>query len=119
MFDDSLVSYDLEVQYEDTPIRGNVMCSGDDDYDRECEDKVIADLIDGNVWAWCCVKCTARYDGIDSVTGVDYLGGCSYASEEDFTAPGGYWDDMKDVARDDLYTQLESIAIRLRMGCDD
>lgn len=109
MFDDFKVSYDLEIVREYMPIRGNAMASGDDDYDREVEDSIIADLEAGNDWAWCMVKVTATYDGIDSVEGVDYLGGCSYASEKDFKSPGGYYDDMKEVARDDLYGQLKQL----------
>lgn len=113
-FDDNAVTYDIEVLPEYTDVRGNVMASGDDDYDKECEDAILADLADGNEWAWCTVKVTARYDGVDCVEGTDYLGGCSYRDRADFEA-GGYYDDMKDQARDELYAQLEGILARF--GC--
>lgn len=110
MFDDSKVSYEIEVYPEDIPIEGNVMASGDDDYDRQVEESIRANLESGNDWAWCMVRVIARYEGIDCVEGTDHLGCCSYKSEDDFTQPGGYWEDMKDVARAALYAELESIA---------
>lgn len=113
-FDDSMVSYEIECFPEDTDVRGNAMASGDDDYDREVEDSILADLSDGNDWAWCTVRVTARYDGVDCAVGQDYLGCCSYASREDFEACD-YCADMKDQAREDLYTQLEGILYRF--GC--
>lgn len=112
MFDDSMVSYKLECMPEDTPVRGNAMNSGDADFDRECEDKILADLEGGNDWAWCCVRVTATYDGIDCVVGMDYLNCCSYNDEEDFKAPGGYYDQIKEEARDDLYWKLGSVLAR-------
>lgn len=76
---------------EDIEVRGNCMASGDDAVDKECEDRIVADLENGNDWAWCTVKVTAEWNGI---TGVDYLGCCSYDSEKDFRQPGGYFDNM-------------------------
>lgn len=114
MFDDNMVSYGIECLPEHVGVRGNAMCSGDDDFDREVEDKIIAELEGGNDWAWCMVRVTARYDGIDNVVGDDYLGCCSYQGEADFKADG-YYDDMKDRAREYLYAQLESIVARF--GC--
>jgi len=114
MFDDSKVSYEIEVCQDDTPIRGNAMCSGDDDFDRQVEDEIIAALNDGDVWAWACVRVVARYDGIDSVVGDDYLGCCSYKGQDEFESCP-YYEDMKDCARDYLYQQLEMILYRF--GC--
>jgi hypothetical protein len=114
MFDDSMVRYEITAHPEDTPIEGNVMASGCDAFDKACENKVRADYNGGNYWAWCGVQVSARYDGVDCVVGNDYLGGCSYASEEEFKADA-YYEDMKDRARDDLYMQLEGILYRF--GC--
>ena len=114
MFDDSQVRYEISCLPEHCPIEGNAMCSGDDSFDRQCEERIRADLEDGNEWAWCCVRVTARYDGIASVVGQDYLGGCSYDGVEDFKT-GGDYDDMKDMAKVDLYSHLEGILARF--GC--
>jgi len=97
------VDFDLECLPEDTPVRGNAMNSGEDDYDREVENKILADL-EWNQWAWCCAHVIARWKGFK---GDDYLGGCSYDSEEQFRAPGGDWDDMKQQALDDLQANIE------------
>jgi hypothetical protein len=83
------VEFDIEVCQDDTPVRGNAMCSGDADVDRAAEDEILADLDDGNVWAWASVKVTAR---IGSIEASDYLGCCSYESEEDFRKCPYYFD---------------------------
>jgi len=113
-FDDSMVSYEIECFPEDAPIEGNAMASGDDDYDLAVEEFIRNELRNGNEWAWCTVRVIARYDGVDSVVGMDFLGCCSYESREQFEACP-YCDDMKDQAREDLYTQLEGILYRF--GC--
>ena len=91
---------------EHIPVRGNAMMGGDAEDNRRVEDAIIADLESGNEWAWCCsVEVRASYAGID---GADYLGGCSYASEADFRRPGGYFDDMREAALDELARELET-----------
>lgn len=45
----------------------------------------------GNDWAWCQVEVRGTYK---TLTQSAYLGGCSYASEEDFKV-GGYFQDMR------------------------
>jgi len=100
------IQYKIECLPEYIPIKGNVSAI-DEKIDRECEERVISSLESGNLWAWCCVKVTAFIDGID-LEGVDYLGGCSYKSENDFKR-GGYWKDMKQQAKNDLLTQIEKI----------
>jgi hypothetical protein len=116
-FDDALVSYEMTVEPEDLDVRGNVMDSGDADYDRQVEDTILERIDDGDDWAWARVRVTATYEGVDCVVGDDVLGGCSYRDEKDFCAPGGYYEDMLSVAREDLYTQLEGILARF--GCID
>jgi hypothetical protein len=108
MFDDSKVSYTLEVCEEFVTVRGNAMASGDADFDWSVEDSILERLEEGDVWAWASVKVTATYDGVDGVEGTDYLGCCSYADEEDFKS-GGYYDIMKEEARCALYDALNDI----------
>ena len=96
-----MIEYTVECLPEDAPVRGNAMASGDDAFDREVEDEIIADL-ESNPWAWCCVKVTARAGGLE---GTDYLGCCSYESEEDFRR-GGSYEDMKDCATRELLERL-------------
>ncbi len=96
------IEFTLECLAEDTEVRGNAMASGDDHFDREVEDKIIADLEGGNEWAWCCVKVTARAGG---AKGTDYLGCCSYAGEEEFRKDA-YFADMKECAQAELLAAL-------------
>lgn len=58
----------------------------------------------GNIWAWCSVTVTARWLGH---SGSDSLGACSYASEQEFRAPGGYYDDMVKNALRELRDAIE------------
>lgn len=67
-------------------------------------------LADGNDWAWCRVQVHATWTDPETgkeYEGNDYLGGCSYASKEDFKQPGGYYDDMVNAAYDDLMSKVE------------
>ena len=80
----------VHVEPDALPVRGNAMASGDDDYDKPVEDKILADMED-NVWAWACVEVRASYGGL---TCSDYLGACSYKDEEDFVKNSGYYEDM-------------------------
>ena len=96
---------DIEVlaEQDETPVRGNAMASGDDAEDRRCEDWVLAELDNGNVWAWAAVTVIVRYGDF---SGVAYLGCCSYDSEADFRT-GGYFEQMVEDARADLIVTLE------------
>lgn len=86
------VEWELECLPEDEPIEGNAMASGDESVDREANQWVYDQLEAGNPWAWCCAHVKGVYEGIEED---DYLGCCSYKSEEDFKQPGGYYDDMR------------------------
>lgn len=96
------VRYTIECLGEIMPVRGNALASDDDAEDRAEEDRILAELDGGNSWAWCGVRVRAW---AGDVYGEDYLGACSYESEEDFRA-GGYYEDMKLVALDDLRGKL-------------
>ncbi len=98
------VEFTLECMPEDLQIHGNASAI-DEDTDNEIEQMIIDQLNDGNEWAWCCVKMTASWKGIE---GTDYLGGCSYKSEEDFKKYG-YYEDMKLQAYNDLIEQLKNL----------
>lgn len=98
------VDFDIEYLPEHIQIWGNASAI-DEETDREVENDIIDQLGRGNEWAWCAVKVTAKYKDQE---GVDYLGGCSYASEKDFMTDG-YYQDMKQQAYNDLLQNLESL----------
>lgn len=107
------VRFILRAEPDDIPVRGNVVDSGDPDVDRKCEDEIIARLDQGDVWAWASVCVIARFDHEgQQYEGRDYLGACSYKDAADFTKPGGYWDDMKGVAYDDMRANIADAVIR-------
>lgn len=99
------VEFSIECLEEFAQVVGNAMASGDDAVDKKAEDEILAELDAGNLWAWCCVKVTARWK---SFTGTDYLGCCSYDNEEDFKQ-GGYYEDMKVEALADLQKSISEI----------
>ena len=92
---------------ETCPVRGNALASGDEADDRACEDKIIARLDRGDIWAWCTVKVTVTYRGVLSAD--EYLGSCSYDSEADFRA-AGYFDDMVAECISQINGQLNKLA---------
>ena len=71
----------------------------------EAEIKELLEKTENNVWRWCSVQVTISYNGIEFS---DYLGGCSYESEEDFKE-GGYYDDMVDQVKLDLTNNLQEL----------
>jgi hypothetical protein len=81
------------------PVEGNACASGDDDFDREVGQNILCQLQQGDVWAWAAVTVIVAWGSFDSRA---YLGCCSYADEEDFKQPGGYFDDMVAEALDEL-----------------
>lgn len=101
------VEFAIEALPEDSQIRGN--CSAiDPETDAATEAEIIRQLNAGNEWAWCTVKVSAKWRGL---TGVDYLGCCSYASMMDFISPGGYYEDMKEQALAQLVEEVRSVQI--------
>lgn len=87
------VSWTLTVDCDDIPIRGNVMASGDAEFDKQVEDALISRVNSGDVWAWARVEVTGTFKGLSES---EYLGGCSYKDQNDFEE-SGYYDDMKAV----------------------
>jgi hypothetical protein len=96
------VSFELHWEQDDTTVRGNAVASGDNAEDRACEDEIIRRLDRGDVWAWALVKVTARWGNF---VGIDYLGACSYESEDEFKADA-YYTDMKQRALFELNKQI-------------
>ena len=106
MSDSSLeIEYELRVEFDDMPVRGNALASGDPKLDKEVEDEILDRLDKGDVWAWACVRVIAKFKDMDRPVGVAHLGGCSYKDEEDFKQ-GGYFEDMKGEALQDLLKKL-------------
>jgi hypothetical protein len=97
------VEIDLIVHPEDFPVKGNLIDSGDPEFDRELENQIIDRLDNGDVWAWCVVELRVTWEGFK---GTDFLGGCSYDSERDFIENSMYYEDMIDVALEDLNAQI-------------
>jgi hypothetical protein len=62
-----------------------------------------------NVWGWCRVAMRASWRDPNTdkeYEGWDYLGACSYENEASFKQPGGYYDDMKQQAYDELQAEV-------------
>lgn len=114
------IEYQLYVTQDETPVKGNVLASGDDAKDRRAEDDVLARLDAGEVWAWASVTCraVAHGSGKDCIyDGRDHLGGSSYKDLAEFIAPGGYWEDMKNTAKDELLRVLaDAVETAERLG---
>lgn len=100
---------------EDMPIRGNVIDSGDNEFDRQSEDEIIHQLENGNEWAWCTVKVTASWEGL---TTTEYLGGCSYKNKEDFMCDG-YYMDMIDTCLAELTQKAKIISHKVDFRKDE
>ena len=68
----------------------------------------ILESAESNEWAWAAVEvqAVAVFAGGTEVIGSDFLGGCSYGSESEFKAEGGYFEDMKIEALSDLMGKL-------------
>ena len=93
------VAIRLKVDPEFIPVEGNASASGDDAFDREVEQFILSRLEQGDFWAWAMVTVTVSWGHFSAS---DYLGCCSYADEDDFRQPGGYFDDMVDEALEQL-----------------
>lgn len=94
----------LTHEEEDLQIKGNALASGDDAEDRRQEEWIRAQLRSGNEWAWCVAIVTVEFAGVIER---DTLGACSYESEADFKALGGYYEDMIGEATERLAVRLE------------
>ena len=98
----------LECLPEDLQIEGNASAI-DPETDRQTVEWIKSKLEAGNEWAWCMVKVTARWNGLEAS---DSLGACSYKNEEEFKQ-GGYYEDMVQNVLDELQRQAEAIVDKL------
>lgn len=99
------VTYSILVRREEDGPEGH-FASGDDKEDAETCRKIRKDA-ESSEWAWCAVEVRAEWNDL---TGSDFLGGCSYASEKDFKE-GGYFEDMKDRALDELVAKVAKVQV--------
>ncbi len=81
LFEPKEVEVSIEVIYEDIPIEGNVMSSGDGKADLQAEKEVLKDLESGNVFAWCTAVVQASWAGFERR---DTLGAISCRNEDEF-----------------------------------
>lgn len=99
-----MVDFQISIKQEDISIEKYLSFELTGVDHSEYIKKVLDD--DGyNPWLWCVVKVSALYKGL---TSTNYLGGCCYESEDKFKADR-YYQDMKDVAFDELKNQVDDI----------
>lgn len=100
----SVARIEIIVHPEEMPIEGNASALGDEEDTRIAND-IRRQLECGNDYAWCTIEVRVSYGGI---TGRDFLGCCSYASEEEFKKDV-YYADMLNSAFNDWVDQAVDI----------
>jgi len=65
-----------------------------------------SELSMGNMWAWCRVTIIVAFQTFEER---DHIGSCSYQNEQEFKAPGGYYDDMVDECIDKIADAFEEL----------
>ena len=95
---------------EEMPVKGNAICSGDEDFDREVESEILERLEQDDVWAWATVCVAAEWEGLKES---EYLGCCCYEGEEDFRNSSGYFDDMVEEALTNVNRRLQNLYERM------
>jgi hypothetical protein len=99
-----LVRITLERESEDRTWVGEFQRE-DGSNDEELNAWIKSELDSGNYWAWCVAHVTVE---LGEFKGEDWLGGCSYESEEDFKK-GGYYESMIAEACDELAKDIEKL----------
>lgn len=94
----------IEVWFDDAPVRGNVIASGNDDIDKQAEEHVLEEINRGNVWAWATVTITVTWAGFSSF---DCLGCVSEKSEESFKHTDGYFRNMCQQALSNVFDDIK------------
>lgn len=97
----------VDVEPDDTDIRGSVQCSDNAEEDSKAEQWVIDQLNHGNIYAWAWARVEAR---CGPFVGHDSLGGISYESREDFERD--LLPEMKRNALADLRQHMKGAAKR-------
>ncbi|CAB4126555.1 hypothetical protein UFOVP75_10 [uncultured Caudovirales phage] len=82
--------------------------TGDEDTDREIVRQIEDQWNCGNDWAWCLVKIVVTHDKF-GLTETEFLGACSYASEDEFVKDA-YFDDMTQ----ECVNRMESTIAKIR-----
>lgn len=77
------VEYSTKIEFSDIPVKGNVQASEDDEADEAAENEVLAEIANGNVYAWCDIIVYATLGGFD---GLASLGAVSCKTEEEVEA---------------------------------
>lgn len=95
---------------EEIPVKGNAICSGDEDFDRQVESEILKRLEQDDVWAWATVRVTSEWECLSAS---EYLGCCCYADENEFREEGGYFDDMIHEALSNLNLRLRNLYERM------
>jgi hypothetical protein len=111
MFTIDDVDISITVEPEFSPVQGNLIVSGDAEFDKKCEDEIIARLDSGDEWAWCIVKVTVTPKTLtytDELFGFSLLGGCSYENQEEFEK-SDYYQDMIVWSLEDLNSKSKEI----------
>ena len=63
-----------------------------------------------NEWKWCIVEVKGEFNGLEFS---DYLGGCSYESEEEFIKTSGYYKDMCQTVLKGLQDEFNELIAEL------
>lgn len=87
------IKYTVNIEPEDSPVRGNYMCTDDPEQDRKDEDEIIARLRDEDISAWCTISVTASLNDF-KYTAV--LGCCSLHADdniEEFAKDNGLYEE--------------------------
>lgn len=99
-----LITFEIVITPETIEIEGNASAIDPKTDAEVC--KLIQDRLEaGNEWAWCSVEVKGEYLGL---TASDYLGACSYLSEDDFKTDG-YYKDMQSEVADQIQEQYDKI----------
>jgi hypothetical protein len=91
---------------EDIPVKGNAICSGNEDFDQQVESEILERLEQDEVWAWATVCVTAEWEGLKEE---GYLGCCCYADEKEFCQEGGYYEEMVEEAINNLNKRMQNL----------
>jgi hypothetical protein len=97
------VTVRLTISQEDTHPSQAGFEQSDGTPDAALAAEIQRDWEQGNDWAWGVVQVRATFLSLEAS---EYIGQASYASEQDFRANSGYYEDMLETTIADLATQL-------------
>ena len=107
------VTFSIEYLPEEDPIEGNILASGEEEVDKRAEDEIREMLSQGIKTAFCQIHIQGEAYGLIAD---DYLGHCSYFSEQEFEGsealnipPDPYCIDMKNEVLNSLNESREKV----------